>query len=113
MVICPNANKPGICEHAAAQIKDLQEQKGCKHAKGSKRKNVDTPNWEDIPTKRRAVLLQQHHTGSVVTTDGSSIASLITGAMTMWSPDKCVSHITHHQDAIVLAVLPRYHLSPS
>ena len=42
VVICPNANKPGIRKHAAAQIKDFQEQKGCKHANGSKRKNVNT-----------------------------------------------------------------------
>ncbi len=99
----PNANKPGICEHAAAQINDFQEWKGRKHAKGSKRKNVNTLNWEDIPTKRCAVLFQQHHTGSVVTTDGGSVAPSITGAMTTRSPGKCVSHITLHQDVIVLA----------
>ena len=105
MVICPNANKPGIREHAAAQIKDFQERKGHKHARGSKLKNVNTLNWEDIPTEHRAVLLQQHHTGSVVTTDGGSVASLITGATTTRSLGKRVSHITLHQDAIVLAGL--------
>jgi hypothetical protein len=103
VVICPNANKPGIREHTAAQIKDFQERKGRKHAKGSKCKNANTLNWEDIPAKRRAVLLQQYHTGSVVTTDGGSIASLITGATTTQSPGKHVSHITLHQDVIVLA----------
>ena len=103
VVICPNAYKPGIREHATAQIKDFQERKGRKHTKGSKRKNVNTLNWEDIPTKRRAVLLQQHHTGSAVTTDGGSVASLITGDATTRSPGKCVSHITLHQDIIVLA----------
>ena len=103
VVICPNANKPGICEHTTAQIKDFQEQKGRKHAKGSKRMNVNTLNWEDIPVKRRVVLLQQHHTGSVVTTDGGSVASSITGATTTRSPGKRISHITLHQDVIVLA----------
>ena len=103
VVICPNANKPGIPEHAAAQIKDFQKRKGRKHAKGSKRKNVNMLNWEDIPTKRCVVLLQQHHTGSVVTTDGGSVASLITGATMTWSLGKRFSHITLHQDVIVLA----------
>ena len=103
VVICPNANKPGICEHTTAQIKDFQERKGHKHTKGSKCMNVNTLNWEDIPTKHRTVLLQQCHTGSVVTTDGGSVASLITGATTTRSPGKCVSHITLHQDVIVLA----------
>jgi hypothetical protein len=103
VIICPNADKPGIREHASAQIKEFQERKGHKHARGSKRRNVNTLNWEDIPTKRRAVLLQQHHTGSVVTTDGGSVASSITGATTTRSPSKRVSHVTLHQDVVVLA----------
>ena len=36
VVTCPNANKPGISEHAAAQIKDFQARRGRKHAKGTK-----------------------------------------------------------------------------
>jgi hypothetical protein len=51
------------------------------------------------------VLLQKHHAGSVVTTDGGSVASLITGATTTQSPGKHISHITLHQDVIVLAGL--------
>ena len=103
VIICPNANKPGIRKHAAAQIKEFQERKGRKHARGAKRRNVHTLNWEDIPTKRHVVLLQQHHAGSVVTTDRGSVASLITGATAMRSPSKGVSHVTLHQDVVVLA----------
>ena len=62
-------------------------------------------NWEDIPTERCVVLLQQHHAGSVVTTDGGSIASSITGATTTQSPGKRISHVTLHQDVIVLVGL--------
>ena len=36
VVTCPNANKPGIHVHAAAQIKDFQERRGRKTAKGVK-----------------------------------------------------------------------------
>ncbi len=103
VVTCPNANKPGIREHTVAQIKDFQVRRGRKHAKGTKRKNVNTLNWDDIPSERHAVLVQQHHSGSVVTTDGGSVASSITGATTTWASDIRVSHITLHQDVIVLA----------
>jgi hypothetical protein len=75
VIICPNADKPGIRKHATAQIKEYQERKWRKHARGAKRRNIHTLNWEDIPTERRVVLLQQHHAGPVVTTDGGSIAS--------------------------------------
>ena len=60
-------------------------------------------NWEDIPTEHRAVLLQQHHSGSMVTTDGGSVASSITGATATRSPSKGISHVTLHQDVVVLA----------
>ena len=102
MVCCPNANKPGICEHAAAQIKDFQVRRGRKHAKGTKRRSVNTLNWDDIPSKQRVVLLQRHHSGSVVTTNGGSIASSITGATMTCASGNCASHITLHQDVVVL-----------
>jgi hypothetical protein len=65
-------------------------------------KNVNMLNWNDIPSERRVVLLQQHHSGSVVTTNSSSVASSITGATTTWASGAHVSHITLHQDVIVL-----------
>ena len=103
VVTCPNANKPGICEHTTAQIKDFQVRRGRKHAKGTKRKNVNTLNWDDIPSEHHTVLLKQHHSGSVVTIDGGSVASSITGATTTWASGIHVSHITLHQDIIILA----------
>jgi len=101
VVICPNADKPGIRAHTAAQIKDFQERRGRKTARGSKRKNVNTLTWDDIPKERRAVLLQQHHSGSVVTTDGGSVASSITGVTMPQRPGARIS-VTFHQDVVVL-----------
>ena len=45
VVCCPNAHKPGIRDHAAAQIKDIQARRG-----RTKRWNLNTVNWEDIPS---------------------------------------------------------------
>jgi hypothetical protein len=101
VVICPNADKPGIRANAAIQIKEFQERRGRKTAKSSKRKNVNTLTWDDIPRERRAVLLQQHHSGLVVTTDGGSVASSIIGVTTPQRPSACNS-VTLHQDVIVL-----------
>jgi hypothetical protein len=101
VVICPNADKPGIRANAAIQIKDFQERRGRKTAKSSKRKNVNTLTWDDIPKERRAVLLQQHHSDSVVTTDGGSVASSITDVTTSQRPGARNS-ITLHQDVVIL-----------
>ena len=109
VIVCPNANKPGITEHAAAQIKDFQARRGRKHSKATKRKNLNTVNWDDIPSERREVLLQQHRASSVVTTDGGgSVGSSITGATT--SPTRassnCNGSLTLHQDVVVLSSKP-------
>jgi len=101
VVICPNADKPGIRANAAIQIKDFQERQGRKTAKSSKQKNINTLTWDDIPKERRAVLLQQHHTGSVVTTDRGSVASSIT-SITMPRRPGARNSITLHQDVVVL-----------
>jgi hypothetical protein len=103
VVCCPNANKPGIREHTAAQIKDFQARRGRKNSKGTKRKNLNTVNWEDIPSARRKVLLQQHRSGSTVTLDGGSVASSITGATTTRASGNRNGSITLHQDVVVLS----------
>ena len=104
-VVCPNANKPGIREHAAAQIKDFQARRGRKHSKATKRKNLNKVNWVDIPSERHEVLLQQHRAGSLVTLDGGSVGSSITGATT--SPTRLSGNrngsLTLHQDVVVLS----------
>ena len=106
VVVCPNANKPGIHEHAAAQIKDFQARRGRKHSKATKRKNLNTVNWDDILSARHEVLLlQQHCAGSLVTLDGGSMGSSITGATT--SPTRASGNLngslTLHQDVVVLS----------
>jgi hypothetical protein len=104
VVCCPNANKPGIREHAAAQIKDFQARRGRKNSKGTKRKNLNTVNWDDIPSARREVLLQQHRAGSTVTLDGGgSVASSITGATTTRASGNRNGSLTLHQDVVVLS----------
>ena len=100
VVCCPNADKPGIRDQAAANIKAFQARQGKKHQKNAKWKNLNTVNWEDVPAARREVLLQQHHAGSVVTTDATSVASSITGAT---SRRRSSGHITLHQDVVVFA----------
>ena len=105
VITCPSANKPGIREHAAAQIKDFQVRRGRRYSKATKRKNLNMVNWEDIPSERRAVLLQQHRAGSTVTLDGGSVASSITGAttsLTRASGNRNGS-LTLHQDVVVLS----------
>ena len=103
VIVCPNANKAGICEHPAAQIKDFQARRGRKQSKATKRKNLNTVNWDDIPSEHREVFLQQHCAGSIVTMDGGIVGSSITGATT--SPTCTSGHrngsITLHQDIVV------------
>ena len=90
---------------AAAQIKGFQTRRGRKPSKSAKRKNLNTVNWDDIPSEHRVVLLQQHCDGSIVTTDGGSVGSFITGATT--SPTHASGHcngsLTLHQDVVVLS----------
>ena len=73
VVCCPNVNKPGVCKQAVAQIKDFQSRRGHKHSKGAKRRNLNMVNWEDIPSKRCKVLLQQHYPSSGVTTEVAAL----------------------------------------
>ena len=49
---------------------------------------------------RQAILHQQHHSGSIVTTDASSVTSSITGAIAMC---RASGHIMLHQDVVILA----------
>ncbi len=104
VVVCPNANKPGIREQAAVKIKEFCERRGRKHSKMSKHKNLNTVNWDDIPSERQAVLLQQHRAGSIVTTDGGSVGSSITGATSPASMSTTRhGSITLHQGVNVLS----------
>jgi hypothetical protein len=103
VVCCPNANKPGVRKQDTAQIKDFQSRRGRKHSKGAKRRNLNMVNWEDIPSKHHKVLLQQHHSGSVVTTDGGSVASSITGATGTHTSGHRLGNVTLYQDVVVLA----------
>ncbi len=103
VVCCPNTNKSGIHKQAAAQIKDFQSRRGCKHSNGAKCRNLNMVNWEDILSQCREALLQQHCSGSVVTTDSGSVISSIAGATDMRDLGHCPDSVTLHQDVVVLA----------
>ncbi len=78
VVICPHATEPGIKEKAELNIQKFQNRKK-KHARtNKKRRNLNTVNWEDIPEKRREVLLGQQR-AQLGTPDTSSV-STISGA---------------------------------
>jgi len=100
VVICPHANEPGIKEKAELNIQKFQNQKKKNACTNKKRRNLNTVNWEDIPKKRREVLLGQQcaHFGMP---DMSSV-STISGA----TPNGSVirrSNITLLQDVVVLS----------
>jgi len=100
VVICPHATEPGIKEKAELNIQKFQNQKKKNACTNKKRRNLNTVNWEDIPKKRREVLLGQQcaHFGMP---DMSSV-STISGA----TPNGSVirrSNITLLQDVVVLS----------
>ncbi len=100
IVICPHANEPGIKEKAELNIQKFQSQKKKNAHTNKKRRNLNTVNWEDIPEKRRAVLLSQQRT-QLSTPDTSSV-STISGT----TPNGQVirrSNMTLHQDVVVLS----------
>ncbi len=69
--------------------------RGRKHSKGAKHRNLNTVIWEDIPSQRCKVLLQQHCSGSVVTTDSGATGTRASG--------HCPGSVTLHQDVVVHA----------
>jgi len=77
-VICPHANEPGIKEKAELNIQKFQNRKKKNAQTNKKHHNLNTVNWEDIPEKRREVLLGQQRT-QLGTPDTSSV-STISGA---------------------------------
>ncbi len=100
IVICPHANEPGIKEKAELNIKKIQNGKKKNARTNKKHHNLNTVNWEDIPEKRREVLLGQQR-AQLGTPDTSSV-STISGA----TPNGSVirhSNITLLQDVVVLS----------
>jgi hypothetical protein len=49
VIICPNASKPGIQEHAKLEITQFQFRKKKCMKEYRKKRNVNTINWEDLP----------------------------------------------------------------
>ena len=83
---------------------------GRKQSKATKRKNLMV-NWDDIPSEHREVLLQQHRAGSIVTMDGGSVGSSITGATT--SPTCARLDIVMEVSLSIRTLLSSQAISPS
>jgi hypothetical protein len=65
--------------------------------------NINTINWEDLPAQSRDwIHLQQQAFASVVTHDGHSMNSSITGATSATCSDTKCGSITLHQDIVIL-----------
>ena len=104
VVVCPNANKPGICEKAELNIQKYQQRCRRNSCNNKKQWNLNTVNWGDIPERRQAVLLDQHRALMAVTTSGgggTSIASSITGSTNTGVIRR--GSVTLHQDVVVLS----------
>jgi hypothetical protein len=104
VVVCPNANKPGICEKAELNIQKYQQRCRRNSCNNKKQWNLNTVNWGDIPARHQAVLLDQHRALMVVTTSGeggTSIASSITGSTNTGVIRQ--GSVTLHQDVMVLS----------
>jgi hypothetical protein len=102
VVICPNANEPGIQEKGELNIQKYQTQKRKNLRNNKKRHNLNTVNWGDIPEKRREVLLaQQRALPSMSNLSIASVSSTLTGGM---SPSViCRCNVILHQDVVILS----------
>jgi hypothetical protein len=104
IVVCPNANKPGIHEKAELNISKYQARRRQNARNNKKRKNVNTVHWEDIPEKQRKVILAQAQRRSQVgvsSLDAISVALTLTGTIT--NSIICLSNVIFHQDIVILA----------
>jgi hypothetical protein len=59
VIVCPNADKPGVREKAELNLLKYQAQHQRNARNNKKHKNVNTVNWEDIPKKLREIILAQ------------------------------------------------------
>ena len=101
VVICPNAHMPGVKEKAELSIQKFQSWKKKNARNNKKRRNLNTLNWEDIPEKRREVIINQQR-ALISTTESPSVASSLTGS-TPSASVICRSNITLLQEVVVLS----------
>jgi hypothetical protein len=79
VIVCPNANKPGVRKKAKLNISKYQARHKKNTRNNKKCKNVNTVIWEDIPKKQREVILAQQHAHTAVSSsNATSIASSLT-----------------------------------
>jgi hypothetical protein len=92
---------PGVKEKAELNIQKFQSWKRKNARNNKKRCNLNTLNWEDIPEKRREVIINQQR-ALISTTESPSVASSLTGS-TPSASVICCSNITLLQEVVVLS----------
>ena len=101
VVICPNAHMPGVKEKVELNIQKFQSRKKKNGHNNKKRRNLNTLNWEDIPEKRREVIINQQR-ALISVSESPSVASSFTGS----TPGASIirrSNVTLLQDVVVLS----------
>jgi hypothetical protein len=101
VIVCPNAHMSGVKEKAELNLQKFNSQKKKNVCYSKKRHNLHTLNWEDIPKKRRKVIINQQR-ALISITELPSVVSSIMGS----TPGANVirrSNITLLQDVIVLS----------
>ena len=100
--MCPQADQPGIRDHAKDEIAKFHGCKKKKAKESGKRKNINTVNWENLPkASQEHILLQQRANTSVSASDATSVTSTLTGATGAKR-----GNITLLQDVVILVSGP-------
>jgi hypothetical protein len=103
-VVCPNTNKPGIHKKAKLNIQKYQQRCRRNSRNNKKQWNLNTVNCGNIPAKRQAVLLDQHHVPMGVTTSGGGGTSIVSSIIGPTNTGIiCRVSVTLHQDVVVLS----------
>ena len=89
MVICVNANNPGVSDNAQKNIDRMKTNRQKRHRANTKRKNLGTANFLDFDEAGQKRIREQvlNAMGSCdVVSDNTSVASLVTTPSTVATP---------------------------
>jgi hypothetical protein len=81
VVVCPNRDNPGVCEHAAKNIEKMHKKRKKKHIQNTKRKNLGTTNFSDFDDIGQQRIQEQclAAVGGHKVSDNNSATSSVTG----------------------------------
>jgi hypothetical protein len=99
IVICPNRDAPGVCEHAAKNIKKMRKNRKKKHVQNQKRKNLGTANFTNFDKAGRHPIREQCLAAMRENDvrDSASVVSSVTG------PGSSAQVLAMDADAVVVA----------